>query len=99
MDVLELGRVNRLDVRVLYNPDTGRFTIRPSFGEISKEELSAQYCAGIFDFANMAKGKIGLILRYFGLRVKNPEIVPREDPASTKAEYTFSIEERQVPCV
>jgi hypothetical protein len=99
MHVLELGRVNRLDIQVLYDRDAGLFTMRPSFGQIGREELSARYCAGIFDFANMAKVKIDLILRHFGLGVKNPEIVPREDPSSTVAEYTFSIEERQVPCV
>ncbi len=96
---LELGRVNKLDIQVMYDLDTGLFTIRPSFGEVSKGELTAKYAAEMVDFANMAKIKIDRILRHFDIVVRNPEIVPRENPGSTIAEYTFSIEEHQVPCV
>ncbi|MBP9772112.1 MAG: hypothetical protein KBD16_04310 [Candidatus Pacebacteria bacterium] len=99
VNTIELGKVNNLDVRVVYDEETGLFTIKPSYGEISKAELASEYGLGIYDLANMARIMVGRISLYLGPRLKNPEIVPREDPSSTKAEYTFSIEERQVPCV
>lgn len=99
MDAFELGRVNCLDVQVVHDLNTGKLTAKSTFGDVSKDELSDVYGAGIVDFALLVKIKINGIIRHFGLKVKNPEIVPREDFTSTKAEYVFTIEERQVVCV